>query len=80
MEHALAVLQRAIQNEVAGQRFYNDAAYHCIDPWAKDLFSTLALEEENHTRLLLVEYEALETRGRWLDLEERVTRLERKLP
>ncbi len=67
MDAALAVMRRAIQNEIAGQRFYNDAAYHCIDPWAKELFASLAQEEENHTRLLLVEYEAVETHGRWID-------------
>jgi rubrerythrin len=60
-------MRRAIQNEIAGQRFYTDAAYHCIDPWAKELFASLALEEENHTRLLLVEYESVATRGRWID-------------
>ena len=64
---ALAVIRRAIQNEIAGQRFYNDASFYCIDPWAKDVFSSIAREEEKHTQLLLVEYEALETQGRWID-------------
>ena len=67
LESALAVLRRAIHNEIAGQRFYNDASFYCIDPWAKDIFSSLAREEETHTQLLLVEYEALETRGQWVD-------------
>ena len=49
-EGALAVIGTAIQNEVAGQRFYNDAAFFCIDPWAKEIFATLASEEEGHTR------------------------------
>jgi rubrerythrin len=69
IEGALSVLQRAIYNEIAGQRFYDDAAYYCIDLWAKEIFATLAREEEEHTRLLLVEYDALETQGRWIDLE-----------
>ena len=67
LESALAVLRLAIHNEIAGQRFYNDASFYCIDPWAKDIFSNLAQEEEAHTQLLLVEYEALETRGQWVD-------------
>ena len=67
LESALAVIRQAIQNEIAGQRFYNDASFFCIDPWAKDIFSSLAREEEKHTQLLLVEYEALETRGQWVD-------------
>jgi len=67
LESTLAVIRRAIRNEIAGQRFYNDASFYCIDPWAKDIFSNLAREEETHTQLLLVEYEALETRGQWVD-------------
>jgi rubrerythrin len=67
IESALAVVRRAIHDEVAGQRFYSDAARYCIDPWAKEIFARLAQDEEGHTRLLLVEYEALKTQGRWLD-------------
>lgn len=66
-ESALAVIQQAIHNEVAGQRFYSDASFYCLDPWAKDLFATLAREEEEHTQLLLVEYQSLETKGQWID-------------
>jgi rubrerythrin len=69
LEGTLAVIRRAIHNEVAGQRFYSDAAHYCIDPWAKEIFAKLAQDEEEHTRLLLVEYEALKTRGQWLDPE-----------
>jgi rubrerythrin len=67
IEHALAVIQHAIHNEIAGQRFYSDAAFYCIDPWAKDVFATLAQDEERHTQLLLAEYKALETHGTWID-------------
>ncbi len=67
LESALAVIRSAIHDEVSGQRFYNDAARYCIDPWAKEMFATLAKEEEVHTRLLLLEYEALTTHGRWVD-------------
>lgn len=67
IEGILAVIRRAIQNEIAGQRFYSDASFYCLDPWAKDLFSSLALEEEGHTQLLLVEYESLEQHGKWVD-------------
>jgi len=69
VEGALKVIRRAIQNEIAGQRFYTDASFRCIDPWAKDVFSSIAREEEKHTQLLLVEYQALETRGQWVEPE-----------
>jgi rubrerythrin len=68
-ETALAIVRRAVRNEIAGQGFYNDAAYHCIDLWAKEIFATLAREEEEHTRLLLLAYEALTRQGRWIDLD-----------
>lgn len=67
VEAALAVIRRAIHNEVAGQRFYNDAALYCVDPWAKDLFADLAQDEARHTQLLLVEYESLQVRGQWIE-------------
>ena len=69
LDGTLAVIRRAIHNEIAGQRFYNDAAHYCIDPWAKEIFARLAQDEEGHTRLLLAEYDALKTRGQWLDPE-----------
>lgn len=67
LERALAVIRRAIHDEITGQRFYNDASFYCIDPWAKEVFATLAREEEEHTHLLLVEYDSLSTGGQWLD-------------
>jgi len=62
----LDVIRGAIQNEIAGQRFYQDAAHYCIDPWAKEAFAILAQEEEKHTTLLLGEHQSLTTEGRWL--------------
>ena len=68
-DNALAVLRRALHDEIAGQQFYSDAAFYCIDLWAKELFDMLARDEEEHTQLLLVEHEALTTGGRWIELE-----------
>ena len=74
LDSALAVIRRAIHNEIAGQRFYNDASFYCIDPWAKDIFASIAREEEKHTQLLLVEYNALETLGRWVETDRALER------
>ncbi|HSJ53608.1 MAG TPA: ferritin family protein [Anaerolineae bacterium] len=71
---ALVVLLRAIQNEIAGQRFYDDAARYCIDPWAKELLSTLAQDEEAHAQLLLGQHAALRSGVGWLDLEQAMAR------
>ena len=69
LEKALAIVRSAIHNEVSGQRFYNDAANYCIDLWAKEVFADLARDEEEHTRILLLAYEALTTEGLWIDLD-----------
>ena len=69
IESALVIVRQAIHNEIAGQRFYNDAAFACIDPWAKEIFAELAQEEEDHARIFLLEHESLTTQGHWLDLE-----------
>jgi rubrerythrin len=67
IQSALVVIRRALDNEIAGQRFYHDASFYCVDPWAKDVFARLAREEERHTHLLLLEYQAVETSGEWVD-------------
>ena len=56
---ALFVLRHGIQNDLAGQRFYFDAASYCIDPWAKEVFVTLARRKEKQVRRLLAEYESV---------------------
>ena len=56
---ALFVLRRGIQNDLEEQRFYFDAASYCIDPWAKEVFVTLAQGKERQVRRLLAEYESV---------------------
>jgi rubrerythrin len=73
VEGALSVIRRAVQSEIAGQRFYSDASFHCIDPWTKEVFASLACEEEKHTQLLLAEYQSLERDGQWLDAQAAMT-------
>jgi rubrerythrin len=68
-QRALDVLRRAIQSEIAGHRFYSDAARYCVDPWAKEVFFDLARDEDEHARLLIVEYESLAAGGRWIGRE-----------
>jgi rubrerythrin len=64
---ALAVIETAIQNEIAGRRFYDEASRYCIDLWAKEVFASLASDEERHAQLLLGEHESLSQQGQWLD-------------
>jgi rubrerythrin len=70
VEATLAILATAIQNEIAGQRFYHEASRYCIDLWAKEIFAALARDEERHTQILAGEYEALSTEGQWLRPED----------
>lgn len=70
VEAALSVIETAIHNEIAGQRFYSEASRYCIDLWAKETFAKLARDEEKHTQLLLGEHEALSAQGEWLPPED----------
>ena len=69
VQSALAVVRQALREEIAGQRFYSEAAFYCIDLWAKEVFASLAQEEQNHIQVLLLEYESLNENQPWLDLQ-----------
>lgn len=63
----LGILRRAMQIERDGYKFYNEAAERAIGERGKSTFRGLADDEETHLRLLLVEYEALESGQGWID-------------
>jgi rubrerythrin len=63
----LGILRRAMQIERDGYKFYNEAAERAIGERGRNMFRGLAADEEKHLRLLLVEYEALESGQGWID-------------
>lgn len=63
----LGVLRRAMQIERDGFKFYSEAAERAVDEMGKTMFLGLAADEEKHLRLLLIEYNALESGGGWIN-------------
>jgi len=66
----LQALHRGIQTELQGWTFYRKAAERSADPKGTQTFRSLMSEEEEHLRLLKVQYGALVNEGRWLEMEQ----------
>ena len=73
-KEALAVLRRAMENEREGYRFYLEASERSADPAGQGTFRNLARLEEDHLRLLLVEYRSLSAGQGWVDPKEALAR------
>jgi rubrerythrin len=63
----LGVLRRGMQLERDGYKFYQEAAERASGKRGKNMFLGLAADEEKHLRLLMVEYQALESGQGWID-------------
>jgi len=63
----LGILRRAMQLERDGYNFYMEAARRAISEKGGNMFRSLAGDEEKHLRLLLIEYNALESGQGWID-------------
>lgn len=63
----LGILRRAMDIERDGYRFYTEVAKIAAGPRGRDMFLSLAADEEKHLRLLLVEYRSLEQGKGWID-------------
>jgi len=64
------ILRRGMSLEREGYSFYTQAAGRASDERGKAMFLDLAAQEEQHLRLLLAEYRALEEGRGWLPYEE----------
>ncbi len=62
---AVGALRMAIRVEQNGYRFYRRAAQETDDPDGKELFNSLAADEEEHERILKTRLKALEQDGEW---------------
>jgi rubrerythrin len=65
---AIGALRMAIRVEQNGHRFYRRAAEETDDPKGKELFNSLAKDEEAHESILKTRLEALERDGKWKDI------------
>lgn len=63
----LGILRRAMQIERDGYKFYREAAERAVGERGKSMFLGLADDEATHLRLLLIEYQAVESGQGWLD-------------
>jgi len=63
------ILRRGMSLERDGYLFYHQAAERASDEHGRRMFLDLANQEEDHLKLLLSEYEALETGRGWLPFE-----------
>ncbi len=68
-EEVLAALKEAILNEQDGYKFYMEIAAKLQDKQGQALFESLARDEQEHLRILQVEYGAVSGDSQWLDLE-----------
>ena len=64
---SLGILRRAMQIERDGYKFYREAAERAVGERGKSVFLGLADDEETHLRLLLIEYQAVESGQGWID-------------
>ena len=62
-------LEMAIANEQQGLHFYNHAIEATGDASTREVFTSLAAEEEEHLGVLQAEFDALRQRHDWLDDE-----------
>lgn len=62
---AVEALRMAIQAEEAAHNFYSMAMQRVKDAEAKNVFSTLAKEEERHRKIVLDEYQRLTVNPDW---------------
>lgn len=69
MTDAFSILKEAILNEQDGYKFYTELTTKIEDERGRKLFQTLAGDEEEHLRILQVEYGKVSEGGEWLDLE-----------
>ena len=61
---------RAGKREIIANRFYLDLAAKAASPEAKEMFLSLAKEEELHMKILRAEIDSVGQTGFWFDMQE----------
>lgn len=67
---ALGILERAMGIEYEGRQFYLKAAQTTQDKKGKEMFSTLAEDEQKHYGLIKRQHTAVTVEGRWVASSE----------
>lgn len=63
----LSILKRAMKMEEEGRIFYMRAAFNTKDDKGKDIFNTLANDEQKHADIIIRQQTALLNQGQWLN-------------
>ena len=66
----LTVLKNAVQMEIEGKEFFENAAARMKHPRAKDMFTSLVKQEQRHVDVLTAEYSRISDGKSWAPLEE----------
>ncbi len=64
------ILSVAVQREIIANKFYLDLAAAEKNPEAKEMFLSLANEEELHRKILQAEIDSIGQSGFWFDMQE----------
>ncbi len=64
------ILEIAVQREIVANKFYLDLAAKEKSPEAKEMFLSLAKEEEMHMKILQAEIDSISQSGFWFDMQE----------
>ena len=64
------ILGIAVQREIVANKFYLDLAAKETSPEAKEMFLSLAKEEELHMKILQAEIDSIGQSGFWCDMQE----------
>jgi rubrerythrin len=66
----IEILKIAVEREIIANRYYLDLAAKAQDPEAKEMFLSLAKEEEMHMKILQAEIDSIGQSGFWFDMQE----------
>ncbi|MBI5574894.1 MAG: ferritin family protein [Deltaproteobacteria bacterium] len=66
----IRILEIAIDKEIAANRAYLDMARDAASKEAKEMFLSLAGEEDMHARILKAEVDSIGQNGFWFDMQE----------
>ena len=69
-EQALAVLSQALKLEREGRAFYLQAAKATVDAKGKEVFASLAADEQKHAEMILRQLDAVEGNGAFVPLPD----------
>ena len=64
------ILKIAVEREIIANRYYLELAAKAQDSEAKEMFLSLAKEEEVHRKILQAEIDSIGQSGFWFDMQE----------